>query len=300
MNGLILFSHGSLLCGSDQTLLDHVNQIRSHGSFDHVAPGFMNYSSPTFDDAVSETVALGIKRIVVVPYFLVPGKFVRVDLPKYIASSRAQYPDVEFIVADSIGADSRLANILEELGASGDTSENWGCHADHASKYCSDRSDCPLRSTALCPVSGIVADQGLAVSPSKPNSKDPKPALLIMVHGSPRETANIPMFEVVEQLRGGSKTTIVEPGFMECNQPDIPTAIANCVQQGATEITAVPYFLHTGNHVANDLPELLREAQTQYPEVLFKLSNYLGTSPHITDILLDRAAEAISRFEAAE
>ncbi len=85
---------------------------------------------------------------------------------------------------------------------------------------------------------------------------------------------------------------IVEIGFMECNEPDIPTAIANCIRQGATEITAVPYFLHTGNHVANDLPQLLRDAEVANPEVTFKMSSYLGTSEKLTAILIDRARTA--------
>src|SRR4051812_18703405 len=78
-------------------------------------------------------------------------------------------------------------------------------------------------------------------------SAESKTALLVMVHGSPRAVANEPMFRVVEVIRERGIYPIVEAAFMECNEPDIPTAIGSCIAQGATEVIAVPYFLHTGN-----------------------------------------------------
>jgi sirohydrochlorin ferrochelatase len=119
-----------------------------------------------------------------------------------------------------------------------------------------------------------------------------KVALLVMVHGSPRAVANAPMFAVVEEIRRRGVCPIVEAGFMECNEPDIPTAIESCIDQGATEVIAVPYFLHTGKHVADDLPTLLEDAQLRHPDIVFRMGDFLGRAPQLTDILLDRAESA--------
>src|SRR5690348_4649044 len=102
-------------------------------------------------------------------------------------------------------------------------------------------------------------------------------ALLVMVHGSPHASANTDMFRVVETLKarsGAGQFPIVEVGFMECNEPSIPEAIDRCVAAGATRLVAVPYFLHTGTHVCDDLPTLLEEAQERYPKVEFRLGDY--------------------------
>ena len=115
-----------------------------------------------------------------------------------------------------------------------------------------------------------------------------KQALLVMVHGSPRPIANEEMFRVVEIVKQRGVFPIVGVGFMECNEPDIPTAIADCAAQNATEILAVPYFLHTGKHVADDLPTLLEAARERYPEITFRMGDYLGRSPRLTEILADR------------
>jgi sirohydrochlorin ferrochelatase len=117
-----------------------------------------------------------------------------------------------------------------------------------------------------------------------------KTALLVMVHGSPRPVANNDMFEVVEVVRERGVYPIVEVGFMEINEPSIPDAIARCVEQGAQRVLAVPYFLHTGNHVTDDLPGLLEEAQGQYPDVEFLMGDYLGHDPLLADVVTERAA----------
>jgi len=121
-------------------------------------------------------------------------------------------------------------------------------------------------------------------------------ALVVLVHGSPRPVANADMFAVVEAFKARPDARaafpVVEVGFMECNEPTIPDAIDRCVAQGAQRVVAVPYFLHTGTHVCDDLPTLLEEAQTRHPGVTFALGDYVGLSPRLTDLLARRAEEA--------
>ncbi len=119
-----------------------------------------------------------------------------------------------------------------------------------------------------------------------------KTALLVMVHGSPRPIANADMHRVTEVVRERGVYDLVEAGFMECNEPTIPDAIDSCIAQGADEVIAVPFFLHTGTHVADDLPTLIEEAMRRHPDVKFRMGDYLGRSERLTDILSDRTIAA--------
>ena len=121
-----------------------------------------------------------------------------------------------------------------------------------------------------------------------------KEALLVMVHGSPRPVANEDVYAVLDIVRERGVYPIVEVGFMECNDPTIPAAIDSCVAQGAERVIAVPYFLHTGNHVAEDLPSLLEEAQVRHTEVEFLMGDYIGHDALIADVIRDRVMEAAS------
>src|SRR5438270_817900 len=105
MTALILFSHGSVLSGAGETLHEHARRLRERGCFRTVEVGFLNYSTPTFADAVARCAAAGARRVVVAPYFLVPGKFVSFDLPQQVRAAQDLWPDIEFIVADAIGFD---------------------------------------------------------------------------------------------------------------------------------------------------------------------------------------------------
>ena len=119
-------------------------------------------------------------------------------------------------------------------------------------------------------------------------------ALLVMVHGSPRPASNGDMFKVVERIRARNLYPIVEVGFMELNEPDIPTAIATCVEQGASRVIAVPYFLHAGTHVADDLPGLLEDASARYANVEFLMGDYLGHDAKIADVVRERAVQVLA------
>ena len=118
-----------------------------------------------------------------------------------------------------------------------------------------------------------------------------KNALLVMVHGSPRPESNRDMFAVVDEVRARGVFDLVNVGFMECNEPNIPDAINSLVDEGATSVVAVPYFLHTGNHVADDLPTLLEEAQQKFPDVSFSMGDYIGRDPLVMDVLAQRVHE---------
>lgn len=119
-----------------------------------------------------------------------------------------------------------------------------------------------------------------------------KTALLVMVHGSPRPESNRDMFKVIERVRERALFHMVTVGFMELNEPTIPEAIRECVGSGAEKVIAVPYFLHAGTHVADDLPGLLEEAAQKYAGVTFLMGDFLGRDSNIADVVRDRALQA--------
>ena len=308
MDAVILFSHGSLLCGAGEALKVHAARLRERGIAPIVEVGYLNYSTPPFAETVDRVVAQGATRVIVAPYFLIPGKFVKVDLPHAVQAAQDAHPDITFVVRDAIGFDVRLADAILDSAHAPFGSEFWREDLNNAAQFCRANPDCPLFGGEKCPAGregekerrreGEEEKRRRGDTIHNPQSTiyNPKPStlnsLLILIHGSPRPIANTDMFRVVEVIRERGVFPIVEVGFMECNAPDIPEAIAKCVAQGAASVVAVPYFLHTGTHVADDLPTLIEQAQEQYPQVKFAMGGYLGRSEKLTDILADRISVA--------
>lgn len=149
---LVLFSHGSTLCGAGRALYGHAERLRSTGEWAAVEVGFLNFSKPVFGDVVDDLVGRGYRTIVVVPYFLVAGKFVREDLAEEIARAGTRHPEVDFRVARAVGYDPALAEILWELARRASPPVRWRADLLAAAESCEGRADCPLYGRPPCRV----------------------------------------------------------------------------------------------------------------------------------------------------
>ena len=131
-------------------------------------------------------------------------------------------------------------------------------------------------------------------------------ALLLIAHGSRREASNQEVRELAARLEqiASDRFDHVIPAFLELAEPDIPTGVDRCVEHGATTVTAVPYFLSAGRHVAEDIPAELEKAKHRHEAVRICQSDYLGKHASVPDLLLALAldkseTDAGFRFEQA-
>ena len=117
-------------------------------------------------------------------------------------------------------------------------------------------------------------------------------ALLLVAHGSRRSESNDEVRELTEKLaqRARARYPIVRCGFLELAEPSIPDGIEQCIQDGATEVVVLPYFLSAGRHVVTDIPNDVRGKQTEHPQVTIRIAPYLGASEGVSDLLLEAAS----------
>ena len=294
---VVLVSHGSLLCGAGTALRRHADGLGTAWG-DRVAgvwPGFLNYSEPPVEAAIADAAAAGARRIVVAPYFLVSGKFVKVDVTARVEAARAAWPGVEFALAQPLGDDLALADAVTALVPHAEAPARWDDTLDAAPASCADRPDCPLHGTPRCPATGGGALPAIPRPAPSPRLRDEiPPALLVVVHGSPRPESNDAVRAVLSRIEPQPALA-----FMECNEPSIPDAVDALAAAGARRVTVVPYFLHTGNHVADDIPTILRGCLAGHPDLEIGMTPYLGSSPALTDILRRRAEAAAPGWFAA-
>lgn len=118
-------------------------------------------------------------------------------------------------------------------------------------------------------------------------------ALLIVAHGSRNNAFNDDIDALAKEIAGRNHGYgIVSHAFLELVQPDIPAGIHELVENGATSITVLPYFLARGSHVTQDIPELVEEARTRYPQLTLSVLTHIGGSGAIADFVerhLDKA-----------
>lgn len=116
--------------------------------------------------------------------------------------------------------------------------------------------------------------------------------LLIIAHGSRRMASNDEVREVARKFdlqdHGFDR---VATAFLELDEPSIPQGLINAIEQGASQIVVLPYFLSAGRHVSEDIPAEVASVQKSYPNVIIKMAPYLGASDRMPEILLAQANE---------
>jgi sirohydrochlorin ferrochelatase len=132
---------------------------------------------------------------------------------------------------------------------------------------------------------------------STPDSPRPeKSAALLIAHGSRRPEANRDLVEVAMSVRGRTHYPVIEIAYLELAEPTIPESARRCVEQGATRVSLLPYFLSAGAHVVEDLERFRADLAIEFPAVRFTLCKPLSQHPLLIEIVVERLAEA----EAAE
>ena len=118
----------------------------------------------------------------------------------------------------------------------------------------------------------------------------PSHALLIIAHGSRREASNQEVRRLAEKLAALSEDFApVQATFLEIASPSIPAGLQACVDQGAQNITVVPYFLGAGKHVSQDIPKAIEAFRQAHPAISIYLGDYLGLHPDLPAMVLELA-----------
>jgi sirohydrochlorin ferrochelatase len=116
-------------------------------------------------------------------------------------------------------------------------------------------------------------------------------AVILIGHGSRAEGADDDMERIAEGVRakiGG----MVETCRMSGRGIPFDKVFERCVDQGAREVIVLPYFLHFGIHLREDIPEILRKAADRHPDVRLVLGKHLGCNDALVTLVAKRIGES--------
>lgn len=110
--GIIIVDHGSQRAESNEMLAHFVRQFTDTARYDIVEPAHMEMAEPSIATAFDRCVRRGAERVVVCPYFLLPGKHWREDIPELTGRAAAKHPGVEYLVTAPIGLHPLIRRVI--------------------------------------------------------------------------------------------------------------------------------------------------------------------------------------------
>src|SRR3989442_15830864 len=122
-SAVILFAHGAREPEWAQPLEGVRDRLRAAGT--PVELAFLEFMSPSLDEAAARLADKGIESVVIVPLFLAQGAHLKRELPAMVAKIRKRHAKTEFRVAPALGDWPELLAAITGwwLGAA-----RWGGH----------------------------------------------------------------------------------------------------------------------------------------------------------------------------
>ncbi len=112
--GILMISHGSPRAEANQRFVALVGRIAARLGTADVLPTFFSIVRPNIPDRVAELAARGVKRIVLLPYFLYTGQHVTHDIPELLEQCRRQFPAIVLEVLPTLESDPALEDLVVE------------------------------------------------------------------------------------------------------------------------------------------------------------------------------------------
>ena len=118
-----------------------------------------------------------------------------------------------------------------------------------------------------------------------------KRPLLMIGHGTKDEDGRQTFIDFANAYQALDPSRPVVPCFLELTEPTIQDGVDRCLEQGYTELSALPILLFAARHNKFDVTNELDRARERHPQVRFHYGRHFGITPGILDLWRDRLLE---------
>lgn len=112
-------------------------------------------------------------------------------------------------------------------------------------------------------------------------------------HGSRLQEGNEQFIHFIQSVIKERSESIQKIGFLELTTPTVQDAIAEAIQDGATEILVVPVLLFAAAHYKRDVPFEIKKVQKEHPHITFSIAPPFSTHPLMIELVIKRIREAM-------
>jgi len=111
---ILIISHGSPRASANQAFTAMVQRVAARLEGQEILPAFFSIARPNIPDQIAALAAQGVRRVVLMPYFLCTGQHVSQDIPALLVQCRQQFPDVTLELLPTLENEPALEDIVVE------------------------------------------------------------------------------------------------------------------------------------------------------------------------------------------
>ena len=111
-HAIILVDHGSRRREAHEHIEAVASVVRERRPAWVVRVAHLELAEPFVPEVIDACVAEGARQIVLHPFFLLPGRHTREDLPRLAAEARSKHPGVRILVTEALGLHPKLVDIV--------------------------------------------------------------------------------------------------------------------------------------------------------------------------------------------
>jgi sirohydrochlorin cobaltochelatase len=110
--GYVVFGHGSTVESANDAVRAMAAELGRRSGCEAVETAFLESGRPDLRGAVEILAGCGIRRVIVIPYFLTLGMHLKRDLPRLVDELRAVHPGMEIQVTPPLDGHPALIDAL--------------------------------------------------------------------------------------------------------------------------------------------------------------------------------------------
>lgn len=111
---VILVDHGSRAPEAAASLDEIVSLVQERRPESLILAAHMEIAQPSIAEALQQAVEQGALKIIIVPYFLAPGRHSAEDIPALVQAAAAQHPQADVRLSPPLGVHPKLAEVILE------------------------------------------------------------------------------------------------------------------------------------------------------------------------------------------
>lgn len=112
MKGIVYVGHGSRLQESNEQFIHFIQSVMKERNERIQKIAFLELTTPTISDAVTETILEGATEIMIVPVLLFAAAHYKRDIPFEIEKMQKQYPHITFSVVPPFSTHPHMVELV--------------------------------------------------------------------------------------------------------------------------------------------------------------------------------------------